>query len=65
MNLYQTAIAQFQRAADIIQLPPDYRSILAEPENEIIVNFPVRLDEVQSRARELIWEAHDSVLYQR
>ena len=43
-SLYQVAIAQFQRAAEIIQLPSDYRSILAEPENEIIVNFPVRLD---------------------
>ena len=44
MNIYQTAIAQFQRAADLIELPADYRSILAEPKNEVIVNFPVRLD---------------------
>lgn len=44
MDLYQTAISQFQRAADIIQLSADYQPILAELENEIVVNFPVRLD---------------------
>lgn len=47
MTLYETAIAQYQRAAELIQLPDDYRAILAEPKNEIIVNFPVRLDSGQ------------------
>ena len=45
MNLYEAAITQFQRAAKLIELPADYRSILSEPENEIIVNFPVRMDD--------------------
>lgn len=44
MNLYEAAVEQFQRAAEIIDLPATYRSILAEPKNELIVNFPVKLD---------------------
>lgn len=44
MNIYEAAIARFEHAASIISLPKDCRRILAEPENEIIVNFPVRLD---------------------
>jgi glutamate dehydrogenase (NAD(P)+) len=42
--LHEAANSQFQRAADLIDLKPEYREILSEPENEVIVNFPVRLD---------------------
>eukprot|EP00903_Cladosiphon_okamuranus_P004252 g4250.t1 len=48
-TLYEAAMAQFHRAADLIDFPPDYRAILAKPENEIIVNFPVRLDSGELR----------------
>ena len=34
------AVEQYQRAADLIELPDAYRQILAKPKNEIIVNFP-------------------------
>jgi glutamate dehydrogenase (NAD(P)+) len=44
-NLYQMAASQFQRAADMISLSADLRTILAQPKNEIIVNFPVRMDD--------------------
>ncbi len=44
-NLYQMAASQFQRAADTIHLGDDLRTILAQPKNEIIVNFPVRMDD--------------------
>ena len=43
-NLYEMAVAQFERAADLIKLRPSLRAILSQPKNEIIVNFPVRLD---------------------
>ena len=43
-NLYQMAVAQFQRAADIMDLSPGLRQILSQPKNELIVNFPVRMD---------------------
>ncbi len=44
-SLHQVAVAQFQRAADLIDLEPRYREILSYPKNEIIVNFPVTLDD--------------------
>ncbi len=44
-SLHQAAVEQFQRAADLIDLDPRYREILTYPKNEIIVNFPVTLDD--------------------
>lgn len=44
-NLYQMAASQFQRAAETVRLQDDLKTILAQPKNEIIVNFPVRMDD--------------------
>ena len=44
-SLHQAAVDQFQRAADLIDLDDAYREILSHPKNEIIVNFPVSLDD--------------------
>jgi glutamate dehydrogenase (NAD(P)+) len=46
-NLYQMAVAQFKRAADIVNLRPGLRGLLGQPKTEIIVNFPVRMDDGQ------------------
>lgn len=35
---------QFDKAADIMDLNPDIRKILAQTNNELVVHFPVRLD---------------------
>ncbi len=43
-GLFATALEQFHRGADIIDLPPSIRAILEQPKNEIIVNFPVRMN---------------------
>lgn len=43
-GLYATALAQFNRGADLIELPDNIRSILSQPKNEIIVNFPVLMN---------------------
>ena len=43
-SLFATALDQFNRGADIIDLSDDLRSILSQPKNEIIVNFPVRMN---------------------
>jgi glutamate dehydrogenase (NAD(P)+) len=45
LNLYEMASAQFNRAADAIELDSDVRTILGQPKNEVIVNFPVRMDD--------------------
>src|SRR5947207_10393460 len=43
-NPYQMAIQQFELAADKLGLSEDMREILRKPKRELIVNFPVRLD---------------------
>jgi glutamate dehydrogenase (NAD(P)+) len=44
-GLFSTAMAQFHRAADLIELDEAYRGLLSQPKNEIIVNFPVLMDD--------------------
>jgi glutamate dehydrogenase (NAD(P)+) len=43
-SLYQNVISQFNRAADLCGLDPDVRRILAKTKTEIVVNFPVHMD---------------------
>lgn len=43
-NMYDVVMRQFNQTADSINLHPDVRNILSSTQNEIIVNFPVRLD---------------------
>ncbi len=43
-NPYKIAQDQLQAAAKICGLPGPVISILSQPKNEIIVNFPVRMD---------------------
>ena len=42
-GLFATALAQFERGAELVGMPADLRSIISQPKNEIIVNFPVRM----------------------
>ena len=44
MKLFEAALSHCQKAAELIDLNGDYLAILSEPQNEIIVNFPVRMD---------------------
>jgi glutamate dehydrogenase (NAD(P)+) len=49
-ELYRSAVAQFNRAADVLGVEPEIRARLLEPRRALIVNFPVRRDdgEIQS-----------------
>ncbi|HEU5439590.1 MAG TPA: Glu/Leu/Phe/Val dehydrogenase [Ktedonobacterales bacterium] len=44
-NPYEVAVAQFEAAADRLHLDEDMRAILREPKRELIVHFPVRMDD--------------------
>ncbi len=44
-SLFATATAQFNRGADLVGLSDDLRCIMSQPKNEIIVNFPVLMDD--------------------
>ncbi len=43
-SLYENVLAQFDKAADIMQLDPNIRKILASTENEIVAHFPVKMN---------------------
>lgn len=44
-GLFDTVLTQFNQAADILGLDAGVRRILERPKNEIVVNFPVRMDD--------------------
>ncbi len=44
-SVYQNVVMQFNKAADLMNLDRDVRQILSKPMNEIMVNFPVRMDD--------------------
>jgi glutamate dehydrogenase (NAD(P)+) len=44
INPYDVAVAQFDEAADRLGLSQAMRAILRQPKRELIVNFPVRMD---------------------
>ena len=43
-NPYDVALAQLDKAARVAGISPAVREILSQPKNELIVNFPVRMD---------------------
>jgi glutamate dehydrogenase (NAD(P)+) len=59
---YQIARQQFLQAADAFGLSASLREILAEPLNEIIVNFPVTLDDGTVRVFRGFRTQHNDVL---
>lgn len=44
-SLYANVTKQFNKAADLMNLDPDIRAILSKTTNEIVVNFPVVMDD--------------------
>jgi len=61
-NPYQVAQQQFEKAADFMDLPRYLRSILSQPKNELIVNFPVKLDNGEFRLFKGYRVQHNNVL---
>jgi len=43
-SVYENVVIQFNRAADVMHLDPDVRKILAKTKNEIVINFPVKMN---------------------
>ncbi|MGC9346991.1 MAG: Glu/Leu/Phe/Val family dehydrogenase [Anaerolineae bacterium] len=44
-SVYETVMVQFNRAADLMELDPQIRKILSHTTNEVVVNFPVVMDD--------------------
>ena len=45
VSVYDNVTRQFNKAADLLKLDPNIRKILAMTTNEIIVHFPVKMDD--------------------
>ncbi len=61
-NPYQTAVTQWQRGADEIDLEPWIRTVLSQPKNEIMVHFPVRMDNGEYRLFKGYRVQHNNIL---
>jgi glutamate dehydrogenase (NAD(P)+) len=44
-SVYENVSRQFDKAADLLGLDPEVRKILSKTTNEIVVNFPVKMDD--------------------
>lgn len=44
-GMYESVIKQFEKAADIMDLDSNIRKILSNTNNEIVVHFPVKMDD--------------------
>jgi len=61
-NPYKIAQDQMLRAAEIAGLPTAVTSILSQPKNELIVNFPVRMDNGEYRLFKGYRVQHSNIL---
>jgi len=59
---FQTIQTQLDRSARIVELPDHVRSLLSQPKNEIIVNFPVLMDDGSHRIFKGYRIQHNNVL---
>ena len=62
VDLFDTALSMFDRAAEAMKLDPTVRTILQQPKNEIIVNFPVRMDDGSFRVFKGYRVQHNNIL---
>jgi glutamate dehydrogenase (NAD(P)+) len=61
-NPYKIAQEQLNRAAEICALAPSTLAILSQPKNELIVNFPVRMDSGEYRLFKGYRVQHNNIL---
>jgi glutamate dehydrogenase/leucine dehydrogenase len=51
-NAFETAVEQFDRAADLLELDPGLREILRRPKRQLIVSVPTKMDDGSIRVFE-------------
>jgi glutamate dehydrogenase (NAD(P)+) len=61
-NPYLVAVEQLDRAAKVAGLSPVVRDILSQPKNELIINFPVRMDSGEYRMFKGYRVQHNNIL---
>lgn len=61
-SLFAMAVGHVQQACEVIQAPPFVRAILGQPKNELIVNFPVLMDDGRYKVFKGYRIQHNNVL---
>ncbi|MBP6848400.1 MAG: Glu/Leu/Phe/Val dehydrogenase, partial [Kofleriaceae bacterium] len=61
-NLFEIATKQIEKAMKLIDLDPNVAEILRQPKNEIITNFPVRMDDGKIKMFKGYRVQHNNVL---
>ena len=61
-SLFAMAVEAVNRACDVLQCPPYVKAILGQPKNELIVNFPVQMDNGTYRVFKGYRIQHNNVL---
>src|SRR5215831_14390459 len=61
-NLYTIAREQLERGCRAINIDPAVQAILSQPKNELITNFPVRMDDGQLRMFKGYRVQHNNIL---
>ena len=61
-NLFDIANRQVDKAIKLIKLDPDIAAILNQPKNEIIINFPVRMENGEYRMFKGYRVQHNNIL---
>ena len=61
-NPYLVAQEQLDRAAKIAGITPEVKAILSQPKNELIINFPVRMDNGEYRMFKGYRVQHSNIL---
>jgi len=62
MSAYEVAAGQFAKGAESIELPPEIALILAEPKNELIIHFPVKLSNGETQLFKGYRVQHNNVM---
>ena len=62
MTLFQVAVMQWQKAAKAVKLDNEVFTILSQPKNEIMINFPVRMDNGEYRLFKGYRVQHNNIL---
>ena len=61
-GFFQVVQGYLEQAAELVRLPDHVREILAQPKNELIVHFPVRLDNGHNRVFKGYRIQHNNVM---
>jgi glutamate dehydrogenase (NAD(P)+) len=62
MTLFQAAVMQWQKAAKAVSLDSEVHTILSQPKNELMINFPVRMDNGEYRLFKGYRVQHNNIL---